>query len=215
MQPLMDVGGHRDVHHLRVRQIEAPHQRRVFVGVLRLETGVEALLLADGRDGVALIVMGGKDERLLGEPEQPLQALVLRARIAVLEVGSAGAADQERVAGEDAVAQMEAVGIVGVAGGVDRVQADALDGEPVAVGDPHRDDVDFALLAHHRHASRAVAQRPEAGDVIGVKMGVDGLDQFQVELLHELEIAVDLLQHRIDDERFAAAAACEHVAIGA
>ena len=61
----------------------------------------------------------------------------------------------------------------------------------------------------------AVAQRAEAGDVVGVQMGVDRLHQPEIELLHQLQIAVDLLEHGIDDERFAAAAARQHVAIGA
>ncbi len=46
-------------------------------------------------------------------------------------------------------------------------------------------------------------------------MGVDRLHQPEIELLHQLQIAVDLLEHQVDDERFAAAAAREHVAIGA
>jgi hypothetical protein len=50
----------------------------------------------------------------------------------------------------------------------------------------------------------AVAQRGQAGDVVGVQMRVDRLHEFEIELLHQLEIAVDLLEHRIDDERFAA-----------
>ena len=215
MQPLMDVGGNGDVHHLRIGQVEARHQRRVFVGVANLKARIEAPLLADGADGVALIVVRGKDQRLLGEPQEALQALVLGAGIAVLEVGAAGAADQQRVAGEHAVAEMEAVGIVGVAGRIEHVEAQALDAELVAVGDPHRHDVDLALLAHHGHAARAVAQRAEAGDVVGVQMRVDRLHQPEVELLHQLEIAVDLLEHRIDDERLAAAPAGENIAIGA
>ena len=102
-----------------------------------------------------------------------------------------------------------------MAGRVEHVEAQALDAELVAVGDPHRHDIDLALLAHDGHAARAVAQRAEAGDVVRVQMGVDRLDELEIELLHQLEIAVDLLQHRIDDERFAAATAGEHVAIGA
>ena len=60
-----------------------------------------------------------------------------------------------------------------------------------------------------------VAQRAEAGDVVGMHVGVDRLDQLEVELPHQREIAVDLLQHRIDDQRLAAAAAGEQVRIGA
>ena len=37
----------------------------------------------------------------------------------------------------------EAVGIVGVAGRVEHVEARALDVELVAIGDAHRDDVDL------------------------------------------------------------------------
>src|SRR5438132_903933 len=51
----------------------------------------------------------------------------------------------------------------------------------------------------------AVAQRPEAGEVIGVEMRIDSLHQLEVELADELDVTVDLLQHRIDDQRLAAA----------
>src|SRR5213078_3513664 len=51
-------------------------------------------------------------------------------------------------------------------------------------------------------------------DVIGVKVRVDGLDQLYVELADELEITVDLLQHRIDDQRLAAAPAGKQVGVG-
>ena len=99
-----------------------------------------------------------------------------------------------------------------MAGRVKHVERHALDGELLAFGKPHRDDVGLGLLAHHGDAMRAVAQRAEAGDVVGMQMRVDRLDQLEVELAHELEIAVDLLQHRIDDQRLAAAPAGEQVA---
>ena len=51
--------------------------------------------------------------------------------------------------------------------------------------------------------------------MVGVQMRVDRLDELEIELLHQLEIAVDLFQHGIDDERLAAAPAGEHIAIGA
>ncbi len=112
--------------------------------------------------------------RVVGQPQQLAEhRLVLRARVAVLEVGAAGAADQQRVAGEDAVAHHEAVGVVGVAGRVQHVHADAFDLKLVAFGKPHRHHVGLGVLAHHRDAMGAVAQRAEAGDVVGMQMGVD------------------------------------------
>ena len=72
-----------------------------------------------------------------------------------------------------------------------------------------------ALLAHHGDAAGMVAQRAEAGDVIGMQMRIDGLDQLQVQFADQLQVAVDLLQHRIDDQRLAAASAGEQIGVGA
>ena len=62
---------------------------------------------------------------------------------------------------------------------------------------------------------RTVAQRSQPGDVIGMKVGVDRLDQPQVELVDQLDVAVDLLQHRIDEQSLGAAPAGEQVGVGA
>jgi hypothetical protein len=102
-----------------------------------------------------------------------------------------------------------------VAGRVEHVEAQALDVEPVTLRDAHRDHVDAALLAHHGDAMRAVAQRPEAGDVVGVQVRVHRLDELQVELSDELQVAVDLFQDGIDDEGLAAAPAGEEIGVGA
>src|SRR5581483_11218215 len=55
----------------------------------------------------------------------------------------------------------------------------------------------------------------EARDVVGMQMGVDRLDQLEVQLLQQLAIAVRLLQHGIEDQRLAAGTAREQVGIGA
>jgi len=55
-----------------------------------------------------------------------------------------------------------------VAGRVGDIEADALDAKTVAVGDAHRDHVHAGLLAHYGDASRAIAQRAKASDMIGV-----------------------------------------------
>ena len=98
---------------------------------------------------------------------------------------------------------------------IDHIEDQPLNGELVAVGQPHRDDVGLGLLAHHRDAVSLVAQRAKAGDVVGVHMGVDRLHKLEVEFLDEAEVAVDLLQNGIDDHRLAASAAGEQVGVGA
>ena len=82
-------------------------------------------------------------------------------------------------------------------------------------GDPHGDHVGVGVLAHHGDAMGAVAQRAQPGDMVGVQMGVDGLDQLEVELADQLQIAVDPLEHRIDDQRLAAVPAGDEIGVGA
>ncbi len=215
MQPDMHVGGHRHVHHLRIGQLQIAHQLDIFVHRLYLQPRIEALFLADGGDGVALVVMGGKHQGFIGQLQQPVEdRIVLRPRAAVLEIGAAGAADQKRIAGENAVAHQKTVGIVGMAGRVHHIQRDALDRHLVALGNPHRDHVGLALLAHDGDAVGAVAQLAQARDVVGVQVGVHRLDQPEIEFAQELAVAVDLLQHGIEDQRLAAGAAGQDIAVG-
>lgn len=100
-------------------------------------------------------------------------------------------------------------------GGVDGVELDALDDDPVPVRDAHRDHVDAALLTYHRDAPGTVAQGAEAGHVIGMDVGVGGPDEFQVELVKELNVAVYLLEHRVDDQRLAPRPAGDEIGVGA
>ncbi len=102
-----------------------------------------------------------------------------------------------------------------MAWGVPRYQRYAFDGQSLSVGYPHGDDIDAAFLSHHGDAAGAISQRAESADVIGVHVGVYGLDQFEVELFEQLKIAIDLLQHGIDDQRLAAFTAGEQIGVSA
>ena len=68
--------------------------------------------------------------------------------IAGRQIRAAGAADQQRVAGEHPVVEQEGIGIVGVARRIQHVEAQAFDLHTVAFIDPHGDDVGLGMLAH-------------------------------------------------------------------
>ena len=51
--------------------------------------------------------------------------------------------------------------------------------------------------------------------MIGVQMGIDGLNQLEIKFVHELEVTVDFLQYGIDDQRLAPAPARKEVGVGA
>jgi hypothetical protein len=61
------------------------------------------------------------------------------------------------------VGEQVRIGIVGVARRVEHVEPQTFDLDPVAFGDPHRDDIGMGLFAHHRDAMGAVTQRPKPG----------------------------------------------------
>ena len=80
----------------------------IFVSRSHLKPRIVAFLLADRTDRVAFVVVRRKDQRLIRQFEHSIeQAVILRASVAVLEVGSAGTADQKRVAGENAIRHTE------------------------------------------------------------------------------------------------------------
>ena len=63
----MHVGRHRHVHHLRVGKFQVIHEVDIFIDPFDFEPGIELLLLADGRNRIALVVMRGIDQRRFGQ----------------------------------------------------------------------------------------------------------------------------------------------------
>ena len=62
MEADLHVGGDSNIHHLRVSELQVVHQLNIFIDGFYLEPRVERLLLADGGDGVALVVVCGIDQ---------------------------------------------------------------------------------------------------------------------------------------------------------
>jgi hypothetical protein len=51
--------------------------------------------------------------------------------------------------------------------------------------------------------------------MVSVQMRVDGFYELEIEFVNEMQIPVDLLQDRIDDQRLSARTAREQIGIGA
>jgi hypothetical protein len=60
-----------------------------------------------------------------------------------------------------------------------------------------------------------VTKRTEPGDMVRVQMRVDGFYELEIEFVNEMQIPVDLLQDRIDDQRLSARTTREQIGIGA
>ena len=92
------VRRHRDLHQLRMRQAEVVHVADEIALADRLaEPRVVELLLADAGGGEAAVVVAGIEQALVRQREDlSAHRAEQRARVALLEVGAAAAADQQR-----------------------------------------------------------------------------------------------------------------------
>src|ERR1700744_3676537 len=50
--------------------------------------------------------------------------------------------------------------------------------------------------------------------MVGMQMRIDGLDQSEIEFAQQLAVAIDLFQHRVEDQRLAPGAAGQQIAVG-
>jgi hypothetical protein len=117
------VGAQRLGDMIRRRQVQMPHHRGEFGPLAFLQARIVGDFIADAGMRATFIVVGRIDFERRIEPQQfAEQAVVEVIGIAGRQIGTTGAADQERVAGEDAVLRHEAHRIPCVAGRMDGVE---------------------------------------------------------------------------------------------
>src|SRR4051794_33890785 len=106
-----------DIHHFWVRQVQTVHQPHVLFDAFYLKTWIAGPFFTDRADGIAFVVMCRKDKSLVRKFQQPPKnRLVLCTGIAILEIGSARTAYQQRIPGEYTIRHGEAVRVVRVTG---------------------------------------------------------------------------------------------------
>ena len=148
---------------------------------------------------MALVVVRRVDDGVVREGEDlRVNALVEPVRAALLEVRAAATPDENGVAGEHHVVAHVREAPVGVAWGGPHLQEHGSELDPVAVP-----DLDVRLRTRCGGYDRpdlgsSSLDGAGAGDVIGVAVGVDGVLELDAELVDELEVAIDHLEHRVD-----------------
>jgi len=143
------------------------------------------------------------------------QAVVERVRIAARQVGAPGAADQQGVAGEDAVLGDEAHRVAGVPRRVQHAQAQLADDEHLAVIDLHIDPRGRGGAVHHRRRLEAARQLARGREMIGVGVRVDDEAHAQTLARGEGQVAIDLADLGIDQRGGAGVAAAHQVGLAA
>ena len=185
-----------------MRQVEVLHVAdEVALADLAAQPRIELLLLGDAGGGEPAIVVRRIEQAGLGQREdaRPHRA-VERARVALLEVGAARAADHDAVAGEGHALVVEHVGdaAVGVAGRGAHFQRAAAELDAVAVAELAVDARGAGRGREGDAAAELLLQQPGAGHVVGMDVGVERPQQLQPELADQRRVAADLLEHRVD-----------------
>ena len=151
--------------------------------------------------------------------ELRVDRLVEGLRGALLKVGATAAVDEQRVACEDSAHRLvvERQAAVGVAGRSEDLEV-ALAASPrhdlarpelhVGVGTRGRGDAGA-------EAAHGLLEPAAAGDVVGVHVRVEGERECAAELADVLEVALDVLGDRVEDDRLLARRVGEDVRQGA
>ena len=202
------VGRHRDVDLLRMRQAQVVHVAdEVGLADVAAQPRVEAALLVDAGDGQSAIVVGRIEQaRRRQRQDLPCTERYIACGVALLEVGAAAAADQQAIAGEGHAFVIEHVGDAAMRvarrGAHFQLALAERTWSPCA---SKRSAPAAPLVADSSDVAAELAlEQPRAGDVIGVDVGLERRDELQPQLLDQRRIAPRLLEHRVDQHRLRA-----------
>ena len=159
--------------------------------------------------------MRGIQDKVIGQREQPLgHRAVQRARhvldgvLAVrVQVGAAGVADQQRVAGEHQPRLVAAraighhVGVMRerVAGRGDGLHLGVAERDDLAVGERDVVELDARALGQVRGRAGARDELGQPGDVVGLHVRLEHRDDRHALALGERDVVVDEVGVRVDD----------------
>ena len=138
------------------------------------------------------------------------------ARVALLEIGAAAAADQQAVARECQALVVEDVSDapLRMAGGRAHFEVAVAEAHAVAVLEVAVGALRAARFRESDAAADALAQEPCARHMVRMDVGLERHHEEQVDLADQRDIAPRLLEHRIDEHRLARARVGEHVRVG-
>ena len=182
--------------------------------VALLQARVLGELTCDRRLGAALVVVRRMHlERRVQPQDAAEQAVVERFRIAGRQIGAAGAAEQQRIAGEQVIFHLQTHRVARVARRVHHLQTQAADMNHVAVIEAHVDERRGTFAMHHHGHAELLRQLPCPGKVVGVRVRIDQVTDAQPVARGEAKIAVNLARLRIDHYGRACLAAAEQIGL--
>ena len=132
-----------------------------------------------------------------------------------LEIGASAGVDEQGVAGQDTVTHPIGMMAIGVTGGEDRIDTDTAEDQGLAFLDRPIDTGQAIDRGVRDLAPDLALERQGRGDVVGVDVGIECVDEPQADRRQRLEIAPPGRQHRVDEDRLTRLLAAEQIGVGA
>ncbi len=197
-----EVGRHCLVNPFRIGQLQRLHDLQKLGATPACNASIEFLFFADAADAPPVVVVAGINQ-------------IERLGAATLEISPAAAADQQRVAGKDTIAPQIADAARCVPGGREHHDLLLAEQNHVTVRKIALVSARVAFARNRGLRTSLLLQRRSGRDVIGVHVRFQRPLQVQAMFAQQLQIAAELLEHRIDQHRFMRGVVRQQIAVRA
>ena len=96
----------------------------------------------------------------------------------------------------------------------DNLQMARTEGDTIAVHQPLVQPLRAAGRGAEDAAAQALFEQPGAGDMVGVHMGFERGGECQAEFAQQRDVALHMLEHRVDQHSLAAGGVGQQVGVG-
>ena len=210
------VARQRVINELRIRQIEVCHDfPELLRRALLSKSRVALLFLGNAGDAPILVVMGGINQRIVRQCEQFfMDAFIQSIGIAVLKVGAAAAFDQQRIPGEDPVAEQVSEMSGGMSRRMEWLQLNTAHLKRHALFEANIGTGQAVESRHGYLATDLVFQFACGGNVVCMDMGVHAVGQRQSEPANCGQVTLHRNDYRINQNRPPGFLAAQQVRVG-
>ncbi len=166
------------------------------------EPRVETPLLRDARRGEAAIVVRGIEQAFRRQRKDlRMHRVVHRVRITLLEIGPAGAADEQAIAGERErpIVEHERDTSIGMARCRAHFEMARAERDHLTAGQHSIRALRAAGGTQRDAAAGATLEEPGPGDMVRVHVRVDGPGEAKPELFDKGRVTQRLVENRIDE----------------
>lgn len=177
-------------------------------------TRIVLLLLADRRDDHPRIVMSGIDESLIWILIEPLDTRIFFLRGSLLKVGPTCPSDEEDISREETILDSISRTSVRMSWSREDFDLDRSDRDSISIREEEIRMSCYRTRSHTDLSSCLLTKSPTPRDMIRMDMSIEDMSESISELIDQLKISIDTIQHWIDDEHLSRLGISDEIGVG-